>query len=67
RIAAALAADPMRRTELRRTLRARIQGSALGDGRLFTPTLEAAFRWMWRERCAGRAPKTFDVPLADAG
>ncbi|HWA21737.1 MAG TPA: tetratricopeptide repeat protein [Caulobacterales bacterium] len=63
RIAAALAADPARRAELRRTLRARIQGSALGDGRLFTPTLEGAFRWMWRERCAGRPAQTFDVLL----
>lgn len=63
RIAAALAADPARRTELRHTLRARIAGSALGDGRLFTPTLEAALRWMWRERCAGRPAKTFDAHL----
>ena len=67
RVAAALAADPVRRAELRRTLRARVQGSALGDGRLFTPALEGAFRWMWRERCAGRPPKTFDVRLAGVG
>jgi predicted O-linked N-acetylglucosamine transferase (SPINDLY family) len=53
RIASALAADAGRRTLLRQTLRSRMAASALCDGRVFTPTLEAAYRRMWRRWCAG--------------
>ena len=62
RIAAALAADPDRRAELRATLRPRMAASPLLDGARFTPALEAAFRQMWRRWCAGQAPAAFDVP-----
>ena len=64
RIAAALAADPARRAELRTALRPRMAASPLCDAALFTPTLEAAYRGMWRRWCAGEAPVGFDVPAA---
>ncbi len=37
--------------QLRTTLRDRFRGSALGDGRKFTATLEQAYRDMWRRWC----------------
>jgi putative thioredoxin len=49
----ALAADPARRADLRRTLRPRMAASPLTDGAQFTPGLEAAYRQMWRHWCAG--------------
>jgi protein O-GlcNAc transferase len=52
RIAAAVAGDAARRTELRATLRSRISGSALMDGAGFTRRLESAYRQAWREWCA---------------
>lgn len=61
RIAAALAADPGRRAELRRTLRGRMQASPLTDARVFTPDLEQAYRRMWRRWCAGEAPAAIDL------
>jgi protein O-GlcNAc transferase len=61
RIAAELAADPARLTELRQSLRPAMAASPLTDGRLFTPTLEAAFRTMWRRWCAGEPAAGFDV------
>lgn len=51
RIAADLAADPERLSELRRTLRQRMSTSPLCDGPAFTRDLEAAFRTMWRNWC----------------
>jgi predicted O-linked N-acetylglucosamine transferase (SPINDLY family) len=63
-IAAALAADQDRRVELRRSLRARMTASAIGDGARFTPALEAAYRRMWRRWCAGAAPQAFDLTSA---
>ena len=61
RIAADLAADPVRRADLRRTLRPRMAASPLTDGAQFTPDLEAAYRQMWRRWCAGEAPSAIDV------
>ena len=61
RIAAALAADSGRRAELRETLRSRMAASPLADASLFTPTLEAAFRRMWRRWCAGEPAAPFDL------
>ena len=60
-IAAALAADVARRRELRATLRSTMAASLLCDAAVFTPTLEAAYRTMWRRRCAGEAAAAFDV------
>jgi predicted O-linked N-acetylglucosamine transferase (SPINDLY family) len=51
-IASKLAADGERRAELRRTLRATLEKSALRDEKGFTRKFENAIRWMWRERCA---------------
>jgi protein O-GlcNAc transferase len=64
RIAAELAADPARLTELRQSLRPAMAASPLTDGRQFTPTLEAAFRTMWRRWCAGEPAAGFDVGAA---
>ena len=51
RIAAALAADPARRAQLRRTLRPTMDASPLIDAKAFTPGLEQAYRAMWRRWC----------------
>ena len=51
-IAAELAADPRRLTDLRRNLRPKMSKSALCDGPAFTRDLEAAFRSMWVNWCA---------------
>jgi len=61
RIAADLAADPVRRAELRRTLRPRMAASPLTDGARFTPTLETAYRQMWRAWCGGQSPQAITV------
>ena len=61
RIAAALADDPGRRAALRCALRPRMAASPLVDGRRFTPRLEAAYRGMWRRRCAGEEARGFDL------
>jgi protein O-GlcNAc transferase len=66
RCAADLAADPDRLTMLRHSLRARMTKSPLCDGALFTPTLEAAFREMWRLWCAGEPPSALEIQAADA-
>jgi predicted O-linked N-acetylglucosamine transferase (SPINDLY family) len=47
-IAAELAADSTRLTDLRRTLRARLSASALMDAPRFARDVEAAYRSMWR-------------------
>lgn len=51
-IAAGLAKDLPRLTELRRTLRARMQASPLMDAPRFARNIEAAYRQMWRKSCA---------------
>ena len=50
-IAVALASDPARLMDLRRSLRARIAASPLCDGRAFARKIEAAFRTMWQHWC----------------
>ena len=60
--AAGLAVDPVRLQALRKSLRPRMAASPLGRAELFTPGLEDAFRRMWRRRCAGQPPESFDVP-----
>lgn len=52
RIASALAADLEHLSELRRTLRARMQQSALMDAPRFARSLEAIYRDVWRRFCA---------------
>jgi protein O-GlcNAc transferase len=52
-LAASLAGDTARRTELRRGLRERVRGSTLCDGASFVSALEAEYRGMWRAWCAG--------------
>lgn len=47
-----LAADPDRLARLRRTLRAHLRTTPLCDGRAFAGSVEAAYRALWRARCA---------------
>jgi predicted O-linked N-acetylglucosamine transferase (SPINDLY family) len=61
RIAAALAADPARRGELRRTLRPRMAAAPMNDPKVFTPGLEAAYRQMWRRWCEGQPPEAITI------
>ena len=61
RIAAALAADPVRRAELRRTLRPRMAASPMNDPKVFAEGLDAAYRQMWRRWCAGQAPEDITI------
>ena len=50
-IAVALASEPARLMDLRRSLRPRIAASPLCDGRAFARKIEAAFRTMWQHWC----------------
>jgi predicted O-linked N-acetylglucosamine transferase (SPINDLY family) len=50
-IAANLAGDVARLTQLRKTLRSRMEASVLMDGQRFARGIESAYRAMWRERC----------------
>jgi protein O-GlcNAc transferase len=52
RIAARLAADAAGLSELRRTLRQRLERSPMRDFRAFTRELESAYREMWKAWCA---------------
>jgi protein O-GlcNAc transferase len=52
RIARGLAGDLPRLAELRRTLRGRMQASALMDARRFAQNIEEAYQAMWRKWCA---------------
>ena len=52
RIAAELARDLPRLSELRRTLRSRLEASPLMDAPRFARDIEAAYREMWRKWCA---------------
>jgi predicted O-linked N-acetylglucosamine transferase (SPINDLY family) len=60
-ITAGLAADVARRGDLRATLRARMKASPLCDSAAFTPTLEIAYREMWRRYCGGDIATPLDV------
>jgi predicted O-linked N-acetylglucosamine transferase (SPINDLY family) len=61
RIAAALAADPARRAELRQTLRPRMAASPMNDPKAFAQALDAAYRRMWRRWCEGQAPEDITI------
>jgi tetratricopeptide (TPR) repeat protein len=61
RRAADLAGDLPRLAETRRTLRARMQASALMDGPRFARSVEAAFRLMWRDYCSSQAARRADA------
>ena len=52
-IATALAKDLPRLGDLRATLRSRMMQSPLTDAKRFARGIEAAYREMWRARCAG--------------
>lgn len=54
-IAVQLANDLPRLAELRRTLRTRMEASALMDAPRFARQIEAAYRAMWRQWCAKEA------------
>jgi len=53
-IAAKLAGDLPRLSELRQTLRQRMESSPLMDARRFAGNVESAYRDMWRKWCAAR-------------
>ncbi|HEY3901089.1 MAG TPA: tetratricopeptide repeat protein [Chthoniobacter sp.] len=53
RIAALLSRDIPGLAELRRTLRGRMEGSVLMDGRRFARNIEEAYRAMWEHWCGG--------------
>jgi protein O-GlcNAc transferase len=61
RIAAALAADPARRAELRHTLRPRMAAAPMNDPKAFAAGLDAAYRQMWRQWCEGKAPEEITI------
>jgi predicted O-linked N-acetylglucosamine transferase (SPINDLY family) len=54
RRAVALAGQPRRLADLRRSLRTRLQSSPIMDEAGFTRDLEAAYRRMWQKWCEGR-------------
>jgi predicted O-linked N-acetylglucosamine transferase (SPINDLY family) len=60
-IASRLASDRDRLAALRAALRARLAASPVCDGARYARGLEAAFREMWRRRCAGEKPSPFDI------
>jgi len=66
-IAAELAGDPARLRRYRRSLRPALQASTLLDGARHGRELEAAFRLMWRRRCAGLPPAGFRLEPEPAG
>ena len=63
-IAADLAGDPARLAELRARLRPCMAASPICSAEVFTPTLEAAYRQMWKRWCDGEPPVPFDIHAA---
>jgi predicted O-linked N-acetylglucosamine transferase (SPINDLY family) len=61
-IASGLAGDVPRLAELRRTLRGRMEGSALMDAGRFARNVEAAYRQMWRNWCATGGNSSLQCP-----
>ena len=61
RIAAELASDPARLTDLRAGLRDRVRRSPLSDATRFAAAVEAAYRSMWRRWCAMKANADFSA------
>jgi len=55
-LALALARDRQRLIALRNSQRPKMLESKLMDMKLFTATLEKAYRQMWREWCSGNTP-----------
>jgi len=53
-LAVSLAGDRARLAELRRTMRARFEGSALTDGAALARDIEAAYREMWVTWCGNK-------------
>lgn len=53
RLAVERARDEARLTALRKSLRDRLRQSPLMDEQRFVRDLESAYRWMWRQWCAG--------------
>jgi predicted O-linked N-acetylglucosamine transferase (SPINDLY family) len=62
RIATDLAGNLPRLSELRRTLRPRMQASPLMDAPRFARNIEAAYRQMWRNWCAQRENSSLQCP-----
>jgi len=58
----ALARDPARRAELRRTLRDRMRASPLMDAVAHTRRIESAYRDMWRRACRDGQENPTDHP-----
>lgn len=56
RLAAALAGNPQRLSQLRATLRNTMAASTLCDAGRFARDVEAAYRMMWRQWCADSEP-----------
>jgi predicted O-linked N-acetylglucosamine transferase (SPINDLY family) len=54
KIAGDLARDRARMAELRSTLRDRMKGSVLMDGKGFARKMEAVYRDVWRRWCLGK-------------
>jgi predicted O-linked N-acetylglucosamine transferase (SPINDLY family) len=52
-VAAKLAGNLPRLDEMRRTLRGRLRGSPLMDGKQYARDMEESFREMWRRWCQG--------------
>jgi predicted O-linked N-acetylglucosamine transferase (SPINDLY family) len=64
-IAVGLANDLPRLSQLRATLRDRMQASSLMDAPRFARTVEAGYREMWRRWCIKQAPVSAAGPIVE--